>query len=201
MKALTIEKKIFVRFFTKSRLFADDYQVIEGGSIPRQTDIPDLEVKSRELSDLDFWIPDDAVGFVFFEIITAQVEDNGETIQLSSAEINKSGRHFFQSGKNFGRIATRDETTEKYDRHTYIRRYASQPVPEKIILYVGPQYYAYGYYFSGRRGHHTRESKNYICAFDFLEADVVVPIWYNFAQGYMIRAFAEKKGWVKKRAA
>jgi|GEM_PF-1916603 len=202
-------KKIFVRFFTKSQLFADGYSVVEGNGIPRDFDIPDQEVPSRKLADLGFFIPDSAIGFIFYEVITSQVEDNGEIKELSSGEINQSGRHFFQTGDNgrcagggnYGRIATRDEAREEYDRHTYMRRYCRALLPEKIILYTGEHYYKHGYSLSRAGRHHTRESSHHICTFDFLETDVVVAIWYNFAQGHMIKAFAEKKGWVNRRAA
>lgn len=194
------KKKIFVRFFTTTRLFASGYRKEEGDVTPQIVDIPDMEVQTRELSELGFWIPDAAIGLVFYEIITAQVADNNRLIELSSGEINKSGRHFFQYGKDFGRVATRDEAREEYDQHTYMRSYRHTPLPKRIILYAGPHYYKHGYSFSGGRQHHTRESAYRICTFDFLETDVVVPIWYNFAQGCMIKAFAENKGWVKKVA-
>jgi hypothetical protein len=195
MQARKPIKKIFVRFFTMSRLSADGYSVTEGNSTPRNFDIPDMEVKSRELSDLNFFIPDDAIGFVFYEIIATQIEDNGQLVELTSGEINFSDRYFFQNGDNYGRIVIRDEAREEYDRHTYMRRYHHAPLPEKIILYTGEHYYKHGYSVSRVGRHHTRESSYHVCTFDFLEADVAVPIWYNFAQGHMIKAFAEKKGW------
>lgn len=200
MKVLNLTKKMFVRFFVKSRLFSDGYSPNEGDAMPIG-DNPDLEVKTRKLADLAFFIPDSAVGFFFFEAITAQIEDNGKIIELSSDETNKSSRHFFQYGKDFGRIAARDEAQEIYDRHTSMRAYCQQPLPEKIILYAGPEYYAHGYSFVHGQKTHTRERKTHFCAFDFLETDVMVPLWYNFAQGFMLKAFAEKKGWIKKRAA
>lgn len=201
MRARKPIKKIFVRFFTMSRLFADGYSVTEGDGIPRNFGIPDIEVKSRELSNMDFFIPKFAIGFVFYEIITSQVEDNGQIVKLTSGEVNLSGRHFLQHGQDFGRIATRDEAPKEYDQHTYMRRYCHAPLPERIILYTGEHYFKHGYSVSRTGRHHTRESSHHVCTFDFLETDVAVPIWYNFAQGHIIKAFAKKKGWVKQRAA
>lgn len=101
MQARKPIKKIFVRFFTMSQLFVDGYSVTEGDGIPRNFDIPDMEVKSRKLSDMDFFIPESAIGFVFYEIITSQVEDNGQIVEVTSGEINKSGRHFFSIRTRF----------------------------------------------------------------------------------------------------
>lgn len=209
MRAHKPIKRIFVRFFTKSQLFADGYSVVEGNAIPRDFSIPDQEVPSRELADLGFFIPDGVIGFIFYEVIAVQVEDNGEVKELSSGEINHSSRYFFQDGDNgrcaggryYGCVATRNEVTEEYDRHTSMRSYRGASLPEKIILYTGEHYYKHGYSLSRAGRHHTRESTYHICTFDFLETDVAVLIWYNFAQGHMIRAFAEKKGWTNRRAA
>ncbi|KKR03217.1 MAG: hypothetical protein UT31_C0027G0004 [Parcubacteria group bacterium GW2011_GWF2_39_13b] len=168
-------KKIYVRFFTKSQLFTDGYCGIEGDIIPRQTKIPDLEVKSRKLSDLDFWVPDGAVGFIFFDIITATINDHGQLIELTSGEINQSGRYFFQY-ENSGCVATREQALSEWERHTYMRRYSRQPAPEKIILYPGPR--------DGR----FLERRYYVCVFDFLETDVLVPLYWVFPSGFIIKA-------------
>src|SRR4030042_2109225 len=109
-------KKTYVRFFFKSHLFSDGYRVVEGDSIPTDPEVPDLEVKSRELSDMNFFIPDGAVGLVFFDVITTQVEDKGHIVELTSGEINRSGRHFFQYSRDYGRGAERDEARQEYDR-------------------------------------------------------------------------------------
>jgi hypothetical protein len=193
-------KKTFVRFFTKSRLFTDGYRVAEGDSIPRETNIPDLEVHSRELADLDFFLPDDAIGFIFYDVIATQVNDNGEIKELFSGKINKSGRYFFQTG-DYGRIATKDEAPREWKRQTSMRRYCRQPVPKKIILYPGEHYYKHEYSFSRAGRHHTRESSYHVCTFDFLETDVAIPVYWVFPWGHMIKAAAEKKGWVKRRHA
>lgn len=202
-------KKIFVRFFTMSRLFVDGYRIVEGNGIPWQSEIPDLEVKCRNLCDLDFFIPSPVIGFVFYEVITIQVEDNGQIKELTSGEINMSGRYFFQDGDNgrcggrrdYGRVATRDEVPDEYDRHTSMRHYRHAPLPERIILYTGEHYHKHGYSVSRAGRHHTRESSYHVCTFDFLKTDVAVPIYFIFPSGHMIRAAAEKKGWVKQRAA
>ncbi len=198
-------KKTFVRFFTTTQLFADGYSVAEGNVAPLMNNTPDIEVTNRELADLDFFIPDKAVGFIFYEIITTQAAGNGQKVELSSGKINHSGRYFFQNGKNgrlyswcdYGRVVKKEEAEEAYNRHTSMRSYRHAPLPEKIILYTGPHYYKHGYSVSRAGRHHTRESAYYICAFDFLETDVVVPIFFVFhLQENMIRAAADKKGWI-----
>jgi hypothetical protein len=198
-------KKTFVRFFTWPRLFADGYSVVKGNGMPRKKNIPDLEVPSRNLADLNFSIPADALGFVLYEVITAQVDDNGQIKELTSEKINHSGRHFFQQGDNgrcagrrdYGRIATKDEAREEYYRHTSIRAYCCAPLPERIILYTGKHYHKHDYSLSRVGRHHTRENAWHVCTFDFLKTDVVVPIFFVFhLQTNMIKASVEKKGWI-----
>ena len=205
MKVQATTKKTFVRFFTWPRLFADGYEVVEGNGMPRIVNIPDLEVPGRKMAELDFLIPNHALGFMFYETITARTTSKGKTLELSSGEINHSGRYFFQKGKDgrlyswcdYGRVVKREEAQEVYGRHNYMRLYSHSPVPERIILYTGEHYYKHGYSVSRAGRYHTRESAHHICTFDFLETDIVVPIFFVFhLQDDMIRAAEDKKGWI-----
>jgi len=203
MKLCTPVMKSFVRFFGKSQLFTDGYAPVEGDKIPH-LETPVVEVKSCELFEWDFLIPGGAVGCVCFDVITTQVKDGERIQELTSGEINVSGRYFFQigdygrsAGSDYGRVVIHDEAPEDYARHTSMRRYCHAHLPEKIILYTGEQYYRHGYSFPRTGRHHTRETCYYVCAFDFLKTDILVPLHWIFPQGFFIGAAAEKKGIIK----
>lgn len=64
------------------------------------------QVKSRDTAKVK--VPDDAFGFMFFDILEATVEANGKSVKLTSARINESPIHYYD-----GRIYTRAEVVRE----------------------------------------------------------------------------------------